>query len=136
MPRPVHFEIHANDTERLRAFYESVFGWRFTRWEGQPYLLINTGDGDPMSGQPHTEVGIDGGMLPREGPRPAAGAPVNAWVVAVSVPDIRAYVDRVRGAAGEVTAGPDPIPGVGWSASCVDPDGNLFSLFQDDASAH
>ena len=29
MPRPVHFEIHAGDPAVLRAFYESVFDWRF-----------------------------------------------------------------------------------------------------------
>jgi len=32
MSRPVHFEIHADDPGRARAFYESVFGWGFQQW--------------------------------------------------------------------------------------------------------
>ena len=36
MFRPVHFEIHATDTDAVRAFYESVFGWRFQQWGDIP----------------------------------------------------------------------------------------------------
>lgn len=32
MPRPVHFEIHADDTDRAIAFYTALFGWEFKRW--------------------------------------------------------------------------------------------------------
>lgn len=135
MPRPVHFEIHATDPSELRQFYESVFGWRFTQWEGHPYLLINTGDGDPMRGRPHTEPGIDGGMVPRTGPRPEPGSPVKGWVISVGVPNIHEYIDKITAVGGQVPDGPQPIPGVGWDAQCVDPDGNAFSLFQDDPAA-
>jgi uncharacterized protein len=34
VPRVVHFEIHAADSDRLVAFYEAVFGWTLQRWEG------------------------------------------------------------------------------------------------------
>ena len=34
MPRPVHFDITADDPERAVAFYEKVFGWKLTHWEG------------------------------------------------------------------------------------------------------
>ena len=27
MPRPIHFEIHADDPQRAIAFYTGVFGW-------------------------------------------------------------------------------------------------------------
>lgn len=30
MNRPVHFEIHASDPERLMAFYSEVLGWTMT----------------------------------------------------------------------------------------------------------
>lgn len=33
MPRVQHFEISANDPEKLAAFYEKVFGWKITKWE-------------------------------------------------------------------------------------------------------
>ncbi len=29
MGRPLHFEIHAGDVERAKAFYGGVFGWEF-----------------------------------------------------------------------------------------------------------
>jgi predicted enzyme related to lactoylglutathione lyase len=65
MARPVHFEIHATDPEQAKAFYEAVFGWRIDQWGSKPYWTVNTGEGP----------GINGGLLPRRGPRPAAGTP-------------------------------------------------------------
>ena len=29
MPRPIHFEIHADDPDRAVAFYKGLFGWEF-----------------------------------------------------------------------------------------------------------
>ena len=61
MPRVVHFEIHAEDPSQAIAFYEAVFGWKFSHWGGGPtdYWLIKTGpDGEP---------GIDGGLIRRHG---------------------------------------------------------------------
>ncbi|MFP7366004.1 hypothetical protein SFC07_09560 [Corynebacterium callunae] len=40
MSRPVHFEIHAVDVEKAKAFYEAAFGWKFEDYsglEGMPY---------------------------------------------------------------------------------------------------
>jgi predicted enzyme related to lactoylglutathione lyase len=34
MPRVQHFEISANDPEKVAAFFENVFGWKVTKWEG------------------------------------------------------------------------------------------------------
>ena len=47
MPRPIHFEIPADNPDRAIAFYQSAFGWQFMKWEGpQPYWLITTGPKD------------------------------------------------------------------------------------------
>jgi predicted enzyme related to lactoylglutathione lyase len=60
MPRPIHFEIHADNPSRAIKFYETLFGWQFTKWEGpMEYWLITTGSG----GTP----GIDGGLVKRMG---------------------------------------------------------------------
>ena len=67
MPRPVHFEIHASDPAASKAFYEQLFGWHFHRWDGAPYWLVSTGDGNPMTGELSSEPGIDGGLLERMG---------------------------------------------------------------------
>jgi predicted enzyme related to lactoylglutathione lyase len=56
MPRPVHFEILADDPQALHAFYADVFGWEISEFGGeQAYWFARTGgDGAP---------GIDGGFM-------------------------------------------------------------------------
>jgi Predicted enzyme related to lactoylglutathione lyase len=61
MPRPIHFEIPADNPERAIGFYTNVFGWKFSKWEGpMDYWLISTGQAP--------EPGIDGGLLVRRDP--------------------------------------------------------------------
>ena len=43
MPRPIHFEIHADDMPRARAFYEGLFGWSFAEYVPDFYYLVTTG---------------------------------------------------------------------------------------------
>jgi predicted enzyme related to lactoylglutathione lyase len=135
MPRPVHFEIHASDPDTVRAFYESVFGWRFERWGDAPYWIVITGDGDPMAGKPHSQPGIDGGLLQREGDPPAQQQPVGSFVVTVDVPDCDGYVSRVEAAGGSVALPAQDMAGVGRVAYVKDPDGNLLGLFQPEEPA-
>ncbi len=46
MPRPIHFEIPAENPERAMQFYSSVFGWKFNKWDGpMDYWVISTGTG-------------------------------------------------------------------------------------------
>ncbi|HEY8721885.1 VOC family protein [Pengzhenrongella sp.] len=135
MPRPVHFEIHATEPAAIQAFYETVFGWRFDRWGDVPYWLITTGDGDPRGGVPHSEPGIDGGMVPRIGDRAADGQGVNAFVITVDVPDCAAYLDNAIAAGATVAMPRAATPGVGWLAYVKDPDGNIVGLMQADPSA-
>ena len=49
------------------------------------------------------------------------------------VEDINAGAERVRelGARRD----PGPVPGMGWFATCTDPQGNEFGLWQTDADA-
>ena len=60
MPRPIHFEIPADQPGAGDRVLQQVFGWQFQKWEGpMPYWLVRTGDGGP---------GIDGGLLRRAYP--------------------------------------------------------------------
>jgi uncharacterized protein len=126
MPRPVHFEIHAGDPQAAVAFYEQAFGWKFERWGDQPYWLITTGDTNP---------GIDGGLVPRRGPAPAADAPVSSFVNTVDVVDLDATLAAIDAAGGTVALGKHAVPGVGWLAYVKDPDNNLFGVMQADDQA-
>lgn len=127
MPRVVHFEIHAADTDRAIRFYTEVFSWKFERWPDHDYWVIKTGE--------DSQKGIDGGLVPRRGPDPAEGQPVNAYPCTVEVDDLNDYLAKAQGAGGKIALPRMPIPGVGWLAYCHDTEGNLFGLMQPDAAA-
>jgi uncharacterized protein len=50
------------------------------------------------------------------------------------VDDIRASAGRVNELGGSADD-PQPVPGMGWFASCKDSEGNAFGLWQTDPSA-
>ena len=127
MNRPIHFEIHAESTERAIAFYTQLFGWKFAQWAGQPYWLVSTGE----EGTP----GINGGLLPRQGPGPAAMAAVSAYVCTIDVSDLDGMVTKAVAAGGTIALPKMPIPTMGWLAYCKDTEGNLFGMMQMDAKA-
>jgi predicted enzyme related to lactoylglutathione lyase len=127
MPRPVHFEIHADDPERAIAFYGQAFGWSFHKWDGpMPYWLVTTG--------PDERPGINGGLLQRQGGSPADGG-VNAFPCTLDVSSVDDALAAVTGAGGTVVMPKEAIPGIGWLAYAKDPEGNLFGMMQDDSSA-
>jgi uncharacterized protein len=125
VPRPVHFEIHAGDPERARRFYETVLGWKIEQWGDQPYWIVSTG--------PDGEAGINGGLLPRPGPAPEPGAPVNAYVLTVQVDDLDAVLAKATGEGATMALDKALMPGVGWLAYLTDPEGNLLGLLQAEA---
>ena len=121
MRRPIHFEIPADDPARAIAFYETVFGWTFSKWEGPtPYWLITTGaDGEP---------GINGGLMPRRHPD-------QPCVNTIGVADLDASMALVQQSGGQVVVEKMPIPRVGWLAYCKDTEGHIFGIMQSDPSA-
>lgn len=126
MARVVHFEGHASEPARAIDFYTQLFGWEFTAW-GDAYWLIRTG--------PSGQAGIDGGLLPRRGPPPADGQPVNAFPCTLGVDDLDGILERAVAAGGTIAAPKMPIPGVGWLAYIKDTEGNILGLMQDDNHA-
>jgi len=127
MGRTVHFEIQASEPQALIDFYGRMFDWSFSKWEGGEYWLVGTGE----VGAP----GINGGLLPRRGPRPDEGAAVNAFVCTVDVADLDQSLLLLKELKGTVAVPKMPVPGVGWLAYAKDPDGNIFGMMQTDASA-
>ena len=106
MPRPIHFEIPADNPERAIKFYETAFGWTFQKWAGpMDYWLIKTGDA--------SEPGINGGMIRRIGATPVDGQAVNAYVCTVSVSAIDETIAKVVPAGGVIAVPKMPIPGIG-----------------------
>ena len=120
MPRPVHFEIHADQPERAVAFYENVFGWSIQKWEGpEPYWLVTTG--------PDSEPGINGALFQRETD--------SQTTLTMSVDSIEDAAASVVAAGGKILQAKTPIPSMGWFATCEDTEGNKFGLFTNDPNA-
>ena len=121
MPRPIHFEIPADQPERAHAFYRDVFGWKFQKWDGpMPYWLITTGA--------EGERGIDGGMMPRQ-------APGASTVNTIGVESIDATLKAIEARGGRTAVPRMAVPGVGWLAYCVDTEGNTFGVLEADEKA-
>jgi predicted enzyme related to lactoylglutathione lyase len=122
MPRVIHFEIPADSPERAAKFYQEVFGWRFQKWEGpMEYWMVTTG----AEGKP----GINGGLLRRQ--HPGQGT-----VNTVDVESVDAAVATVEKNGGKIALPKMAIPGVGYLAYGIDPEGNIFGMMQADSSAH
>ena len=113
----VHFEINTMDPRRAKTFYSKVFGWKYKDSEipGIEYYLI---DG----------VTPGGAINPQTEP-----SKTKAPTVYFGTDDIDASLKKVRESGGTADE-KQPIPGQGWFAGCTDPDGNAFSLYQNDPS--
>jgi uncharacterized protein len=119
MPRPIHFEIPAEDPARAISFYQTVFGWKFQKWDGpMPYWLISTGEGP----------GINGGLMPRRDP-------AQPCVNTIGVDNIDQMLATVESSGGHCVVPKMPVPGVGWLAYCKDTEGHIFGLMQNDPAA-
>lgn len=120
MPRVIHFEISADDTERARQFYADVFGWDFEQWGGpKEYWLVKTGD--------EAQPGINGGLFKRDGQV--------GHVNTIDVPSVDEFAERVGERGGRVVMPKMAIPGVGYLVYCQDTEQNVFGIMQEDASA-
>ena len=135
MSRIVHFEIHANKPERAANFYKDVFGWEIKEWvlpgiqmkDENRYWIVATG--------PDNEMGINGGLMFRQGPAPTKGQPVNAFVCTVGVANLDDSVNKVTKAGGKIVLSRMPVMSIGWLAYCNDTEGNMFGMLQPDTNA-
>src|SRR4029450_8053172 len=59
-----HFEIYADDPDKLEQFYTSMFDWKVERIPHMDYRLIKSVDTDDK-GMPTQTGGINGGLLKR-----------------------------------------------------------------------
>lgn len=117
MPRVVHFECHADDPERVAAFYRDVFGWEVVRTADPYYILLRSGG----SG----ETGIDGAVKPR-----VQGSSFTNLVGVTSIDDTLLRCIR---AGGEIMMPRRTVNGLGRVAYCADSEGNVFGLLEREA---
>jgi predicted enzyme related to lactoylglutathione lyase len=113
----VHFEIPADDTGKSREFWGSLFGWQFKNFPGpSEYWMTEIVPNELGGAITNMEPGKRGART------------------YFSVDDIKAGAARVKELGGEA-GDPMPVPNMGWFATCKDPHGNEFGLWQNDEAA-
>jgi predicted enzyme related to lactoylglutathione lyase len=118
----VHFEIPADDVEKLRKFYSSLFGWKIERMPGpMEYWGIAT---VPVNDKGMPErPGVNGGMMKRQNPE---HKPVNY----IAVESVDEYVKKIEALGGRIIVPKMEVPRIGWWALALDPEGNQFAILQ------
>jgi uncharacterized protein len=112
----VWFEIPADNVERAKKFYESLFGWKIERFPAavENYWHIDTGGAD---GTP------DGGLMPRMHPQ----QPITNYVAVPSVDEAAAKVVKL---GGKIMRPKTEVPHMGYFAICRDTENNEFALWE------
>lgn len=114
MTRPVHFEILAEDPQKISAFYEKALGWQINQWGEETYWLVTSG--------PDDVPGINGAIMGQNFDQ--------AVINTIEIESLEESLAKVKAAGGKLVHGPNEIPGVGTHAYCADPEGTLFGLMQ------
>jgi uncharacterized protein len=125
----VHFELPAEDNQRMSDFYSSAFGWKteILGPEMGNYVVVTTTELEE-NGRPKEPGAINGGFFKK--------SENNKFpTIVISVEDIQAAMKKVEEAGGKITGGskpgePDDIPGVGLYIAFMDTEGNRIALLQ------
>jgi len=108
-----HIEFPADDPDRAMRFYEAVAGWQFSKADGfDEYWLFRTSEGY-------------GGAVGKRGV--STGPTLRDYVEVDSIDDALAASNRTGGSTKEPK---QAIPGMGWFAVLMDPEGTEIGLFQ------
>lgn len=124
MPTFVHIDIAAENVERAKTFYETIFGWKFFSPPGYPgyYLFETTGETADAHNSPAPAIG--GGLGKRE-------APEQRITCYIGVDSIAGYLEKIVAMGGKLTMPYTELPGYGALANCEDCEGNPFGLFEE-----
>jgi predicted enzyme related to lactoylglutathione lyase len=115
----VHFELPAKDVEKLCAFYDAVFGWKFGSSPGmETYKMAQVGEGDNAIGCGIYTPENDGARLTNY----------------IGVDSVGEYAAKIEQAGGTI-AHRFSVPGMGHGAVAFDPEGNIVGIWQNDPTA-
>ena len=113
-----YFEIQSSNLDRDINFYRTIFNWKITRDETMPirYYRIETG-------------GIQGALLER----PADVVPMsgtNAFTCSIEVENYDETAKNILANGGIIAVPKMEIPGKCWQGYFLDPDQNVFGIFE------
>lgn len=106
-----YIEIPVTDLPKARAFFESMFGWKFQEW-GDEYFSFNDGR-------------LDGGLRKADEPAPATGV-----LLVFYSDDLERDVGRVQELGGTISQEIFPFPG-GRRFHFIDPVGTEFAIWSE-----
>lgn len=111
----VHAELQTQDPDKAKAFYRSLFDWKFEELPmgGDMYTMIRVGEG------------TGGGIMKT----PVPGAP-SAWLVYVLVDDVATATKRAKSLGATIVNDVTEIPNYGWFSVIADPTGATLGLWQ------
>ena len=112
----VWFEVPADDLDRAKKFYSSLFGWNFAKIPAaiSDYWHIDTGGKDATP---------DGGLMPRMYPE-------QSITNYVGVPSVTLAMKKVEKLGGTICKPKTAVPGMGYFAICQDTEANTFALWE------
>src|SRR5690606_10275318 len=99
----------------------------WTEYAGMPYFGAVTGD--------ENELGINGALVQRKGPRPEAGQAMNGFACTMGVEYYDATHENIVRKGGTVALPKHALPGMAWQGYYIDTEGNVFGIHQTDENA-
>ncbi len=123
----VHFEMPAEDRNRMAKFYTKVFGWKTEMLgpEMGEYVLVTTTEIDKKTGRPKEPGAINGGFYVKKEDWPAQYPSI-----VIGVDNIKESMKKVTESGGKVIDEPMEIQGIGLYVSFFDTEGNRVSMLQ------
>lgn len=125
----IHFEMPADDRDRMAKFYTTAFGWKANKLgpEMGNYVVVTTTESDEKG--PKKPGAINGGFFVRT--KKVKYYPS----IVIAVDDIREAMKKVAKAGGKILGGqkpgePDDIPGIGLYVSFIDTENNRVGILQ------
>lgn len=114
MAKVIHFEIPAEDPQKLVEFYEKTFNWKIRQWENEEYWLIEAGEKD--------EAGIGGAIYPKN--------ERNTVINTIGVSNLDGAMEKIKANGGEILGEPQEIPKVGRMVYFRDPEGTVSGALE------
>ena len=120
----VHFEVAADDPQRAKKFYGSVFDWNFAEMSGEygNYIMAHTTETD-KEGMPQRKGAINSGIMKKD-------KTAKNTILTVGVDNLDETLEKVKQSGGKVISEKIEVPNVGMYARIEDTEGNTVSLMQ------
>lgn len=121
MDKVQHFEIPAENLDRAKRFYNSVFGWKLKDVPGMEYVMVDTVETDENR-QPIG--GTNGGILKKNKDFASMTS------VTVTVRDVDETIENAVKSGGRLLKGKEKFLDIGLVAYVEDTEGNVVGIWQ------